>query len=426
MSKPEISKASIFTVGGTVQAGSGVYICRKADTELLELCRKGEFTYVLSTRQIGKSSLMVHTSEQLNREGILSAIVDLTRIGVQVTAEQWYLGVITGIADDLELEIDPVEWWVENHHLGPTQRLTLFFEKVLLANVRERVVIFMDEIDSTIRLPFADDFYATIRYLYNSRAHVPDLQRLSFALLGVATPSELIKDPTRTPFNIGRRVDLTDFTFEEALPLAAGLGPSSHEAREVLRRILSWTGGHPYLTQRLCREIGELSNGSRLESDVDRIVENTFLGRASKDDSNLSFVRDMLTKRAPDRGGVLTTYRKIYRERRPVFDEERSEIKTHLKLSGVVYNDDGLLRVRNRIYRMVFDEQWIKENLPVNLKELIISSSLTAIFMGLAVTGTLFPDSVLGRPWVRFPLFALVLLTSLVTTIRSYTYKLVK
>ena len=38
--------------------------------------------------------------------------------------------------------------------------------------------------------------------------------------LGVATPAQLIKDRRRTPFNIGHRIELTDFTPEEARPLA--------------------------------------------------------------------------------------------------------------------------------------------------------------------------------------------------------------
>src|SRR5213078_4725287 len=97
------------------------------------------------------------------------------------------------------------------------------------------------------------DFYAAIRALYVARAEKPSFQRLSFVLIGVATPGDLIRDPRRTPFNIGRRVELTDFTFDEALPLADGLGLPDDEAQAVLGWVLEWTGGHPYLTQRLCR-----------------------------------------------------------------------------------------------------------------------------------------------------------------------------
>src|SRR5207245_1723772 len=46
----------------------------------------------------------------------------------------------------------------------------------------------------------------------------------TFCLLGVASPSDLIQDTRTTPFNIGHRIELTDFTDAEAAPLAAGLG----------------------------------------------------------------------------------------------------------------------------------------------------------------------------------------------------------
>ena len=119
-------------------------------------------------------------------------------------------------------------------NLGITLRLTRFFQEVVLAEVSEPIVIFVDEIDTTLSLEFTDDFYAAIRYLYVARSTDSNLRRLSFVLIGVATPGDLIRDAKRTPFNIGQRVDLTDFTKEEALPLAEGLGLPSDKAQQVL------------------------------------------------------------------------------------------------------------------------------------------------------------------------------------------------
>jgi hypothetical protein len=74
-------------------------------------------------------------------------------------------------------------------------------------------------------LPFStDEFFAGIRECYNRRTQGPEFERLTFCLLGVASPSDLIRDTRTTPFNIGRRIELTDFTQAEAALLAAGLG----------------------------------------------------------------------------------------------------------------------------------------------------------------------------------------------------------
>lgn len=355
-----MANRDIFTVGGTVQAGTGIYIPRQADEELLNLCRHSTFAYVLTSRQMGKSSLMVRTAEQLSAASITSAIVDLNQLGVQVTAEAWYLGLLTTIEDSLLLNTDVVAWWQQYHTLGITQRLTLFFRDVLLSEVSGRIVIFVDEIDSTLSLDFTDDFFAAIRYLYNARATLPELQRLSFVLVGVATPSDLIDDPKRTPFNIGQRVDLSDFTFKEARPFAAGLKLRRGEALQVLAWALKWTSGHPYLTQRLCQILAGQKPVRWSEAEVDRVVANTFLGEMSEKDHNLQFVRDMMTKRAQDLGGVISLYRAIRQGLYAVSDEDSPEV-AHLKLSGIVRRANGTLHVRNPIYATVFNIEWLEE-----------------------------------------------------------------
>ena len=303
---------SIFTVGGTVQAGGGRYVHRARSTRnCSQLCRAGTFGFVLTARQMGKSSLMVHTAERLAREeGTRSVIIDLSQIGVQVMDETWYLGLIITVARRLRLRTNVFAWWKEQAHLGFAQRMTQFFQDVLLDEVSDPVVIFIDEIDTTLSLPFTDDFFAAIRYVHNARSSVPAFQRLSFILIGVATPNDLINDPKRTPFNVGRRVNVGYFSEEEALPLADGFACAPEEARQHLRWVLSWTGGHPYLTQRLCAAAAEVG-GRMTRETLDHTVAATFFGLKSEEDSNLRFVHDMLTRRAPDPLAVLTTYQSI-------------------------------------------------------------------------------------------------------------------
>ena len=363
----------IYTVGGAVQAGSGIYIKRKADDELLQHCRAGEFAFILSSRQVGKSSLMFRTAQKLEQDGIRSVVVDLSAIGVNISAEEWYLGILDEIKNNLNLKTDIFTWWSERSGLGPAQRMINFLRDVLLKEVNRPVVLFLDEIDSTLSIPFADDFFAAVRAIYNARSTVPDFKRLSFVMIGVATPSDLVADSKRTPFNIGFRVELTDFTFEEALPLAGRLG------KEVLGWILQWTGGHPYLTQMLCEYLSkrEIEVG---EKSVEDAVRNLFEGEQGRYDNNLQFVRDMLTRRAPDIQRVLKTYKDI-RSGKKVTDDERSIPKAHLKISGVVRRENGLLLPRNRIYERAFDLAWIKENTPpIAGRRLILALSFVTVF----------------------------------------------
>ena len=205
-----------FVVGGPVQVDEGTYLERPADEALLKACKKGDFAYVLACRQIGKSSLMNETERKLRDEGIRTAVIDLTLIGRAVDEDTWYFNLTTELAERLKLEVDVNRWWESQPTLStPTKQFLLFLRDVVLREISEPIVIFIDEIDFTLGLDFANDFFAAIRAVYQDRVHHTDYKRLTFVLLGQATPDELIADSRHTPFNIGQEIDLRDFTIEE-------------------------------------------------------------------------------------------------------------------------------------------------------------------------------------------------------------------
>jgi WD40 repeat protein len=363
-----------FTAGGTVQAGNGMYLERAADAELLRLCRDRQFTYILTSRQMGKSSALEHAAQCLAAEGYARAVVDLTGIGVNIPADQWYLGVLAEIEQQLALKTGSCAWWKEHSHLGYTQRLVHYLQRVALAELRDPLIVFIDEIDTTLSLPFADDFFAAIRYLYNARAGFPELSRLSFVLVGTASPSDLIQDPLRTPFNIGHAVELSDFSYSEILPLAQGFDTSEAEAQPFLKAIYGWTGGHPYLTQRLCLAVATAPLAGDPAALVRRIATETFFPEGIGNDTNLRYVRDMLVRKHRIGGDidpvdVLRCYRDVCLGTR-VADEERSPAKNRLKLSGIVSARDGFLATRNAIYERTFDLDWVDEQLALQQESL--------------------------------------------------------
>ena len=260
------SESSFYVTGGTLRPDAPSYVERQADLDLFEGLLNGEFCYVLTSRQMGKSSLMVRTANKLRAQGIHVIALDLTAIGQNLTLEQWYNGFLTSMGDQVGLEDELEEFWIANERLSPVQRWFTAIRKAVLASRPAPAVVFLDEIDTVRSLPFStDEFFAAIRECYNRRSEASEFNRLTFCLLGVATPSDLIRDPRLTPFNIGRRVELHDFTSQEAAQLARGLrgggaGRGSDEddpAQALLARILYWTDGHPYLTQRLCRAVAE-------------------------------------------------------------------------------------------------------------------------------------------------------------------------
>jgi WD40 repeat protein len=356
-----------FVAGGNVQAGDGYYISREADGQLLELCKTSKFANVLAPRQLGKTSLVNHTAECLFEQGIQFVIIDLSPLGKRSTEEiVWYGNLLHEIGEQLEINFDFDEWKKKYDDLGATKMLELFLRDLVLSQIKEPVVIFLDEIDSTINLTFKDDFFAAIRHFYQLRTQHPEFHRLSFVLIGVATPSDLISDTARTPFNLGERVSIKDFSLEEALPLAKGFELPDEHAREVLGWVMKWTNGHPYLTMRLCKIVAEKKRQSWTAGEINKLVEFTFLGEEGVKDNNIQFVSKMLLERIPaevEPGELLVNYQDVWRGK-SVTDNEYSIIKSHLKLSGIVHEVNGFLKVRNEIYSKIFNDKWIKEHLP--------------------------------------------------------------
>jgi hypothetical protein len=368
-----------FKAGGTLHPNAPSYIKRPADDELYQQLLVGQFCYLLTSRQRGKSSLMIRTAERLRQANFKTAIVDLSGIGTQVSREQWYLGIIKRLVVELGLSVDSERWWHAHQALSQVQRFIDFLHDVVLAKIGQRIVIFVDEIDTTLKLNFTDDFFAAIRSVYNLRASDPAYDRLTFVLLGVAAPADLIKDRNRTPFNIGYALDLQELSRDDARPfqddleqLYPGRGPG------ILDRVFYWTNGHPYLTQKICSEIAARSDSNWPDHQVDALVKQLFLTEDARKESNLHFVRSNI-EASPARRQLLRLYQRVY-EGRMVAEDERAALQKRLELSGLIRVEDGMLRVRNEIYRRVFDQAWIKANTPINWIQI---ASVTAVLFAL-------------------------------------------
>lgn len=360
-SSPVMSYTHHYKVGGHLPVDSPSYVTREADHELYRALRDGELCYVLNARQMGKTSLRVRVQNRLVREGFQCAAIDLTSIGSQdITPNQWYAGIMQHLVNGFQLPIQLRTWLRERDDLPPVGRLNELIESVLLKVIEAPIVVFIDEIDTLRSLPFrADDFLAFIRACDR-------FERLTFALIGVETPAELIQNPDCIPFNIGRPIDLNGFRLEEAKPLAKGLLGAVKDPELALEAILGWSGGQPFLTQKICQLVVKQAVIPPVEDTctwIDHVVQKNLINNweAKDEPPHLNVIRDRLLRPEERPGPVLRFYKRILEQGSVPVDNGYEQLR--LKMAGLIVKQDGQLHVHNRLYKTVFDLTWVQQAL---------------------------------------------------------------
>jgi WD40 repeat protein len=350
-----------YAVGGALSSEASTYIKRQADRDLAMYLQAGKFCYILNSRQMGKSSLKLRTMQQLQAEGVICAEIDLTGMGTEgISEEQWYYSIADELATQFDLESNLEAFWDNHNQFSCNQRLAKFIDEVL-EQLNSRIVIFIDEIDQVLSLDFfTDNFFGLIRSCAERQASRSKYQLLSFVLIGVAVPTDLIKNKQRTPLNIGQAIELHGFQLTDDLsPLINGLVNRS-DPRATIKEILDWTGGQPFLTQKVCRLVVESSDDVTIQEIVQRnIIDNW---EYQDNPVHLKTISNRLLGNTEKSSYLLEQYRQIISSDFALKTDSSRE-QQDLRLSGLVVDRGGKLQVYNRIYQQIFNRDWIDQEL---------------------------------------------------------------
>ncbi len=369
-SQPIAADPSRFQfTGGLLERA--IYVERAADRLLPEALLAGEYCHILAPRQIGKTSLCFRTARELSRQGVRCALVDVTAAGTPSTSEEWYFGLVDEIARRLHLP-DPLDVWQKRAGVAPAQRFRDYVRALVETDPDgPPVVVFLDEIEMVRLAPVdVDDFLLILRSFHEERGQSPALRRLSFCLIGVTTPNDLIKNKSVTPFNVSKPIRVDDFTRLECDALGPGLASLDASTPALLDAVYAWTDGHPYMTMRACFELARRKKATRgaEQAAADEVVRDLFLDRPLED-TNLNYAARRFEDTKFERDGArladkLQLYRTVLAHKDPPAHNE-SAVQMELRICGMVKDVEispgqRVLRPRNRIYEQALDGEWLR------------------------------------------------------------------
>ncbi|MDJ0514972.1 MAG: AAA-like domain-containing protein [Trichodesmium sp. MO_231.B1] len=368
---------NFYYVGGTIPFDrQEVYVSRKADKDLLESLKSGQFSYVFNSRQMGKSSLMVNIKEKFKENKDIICI-DYSLQNRPTDESNFYNTLIQNIGEKIDEKFIAVP---QDREIGCND-LTEFFQKVLSSNKTIKIIVFIDEIDVLFDFYWRDNFFGLIRAYSEYKAHSDkqEYRRLTFCLLGVATPFDLIQDNAKSPFNIQcERIELEGFKSNECSNLEAGLKVVAANQKLLMEWIIDWTRGQPFLTQKICHLVVtsglNFSTEEREKMKLDSLVEEKIiengLSEEKDDPEHLRTIRKRLIEDKQVHF-LLNLYQRILNE--GSIESQDDYVYQKLRLSGLVVKREGRLEVFNEIYKRIFNQDWIEEELnniiPIEYKE---------------------------------------------------------
>lgn len=335
-----------------------LYVVREADKQLNQIVHDmGRPGYVLVSRQMGKTNLLLNAKRNLETDVDCFTYLDVSNLFSDI--QSFFRNIVDTILEGKLEGLNLAARQIERSRLKTTglqahkeHELEL---RTILSVVPGKVVICLDEIDALTKVEYSDKVFSQIRSMYFSgRTNFPDFERLTYILSGVADPSELIKNKAISPFNIGAKIYLNDFTLSETVSFVRQSGLVLDQ--EIISRIYYWTSGNPRVTWDICSELeGRLLSGNKLDvATVDDLIATLYL--ATFDLPPVDHIRKIVEADREIRSAVIALH---YNKAQSLTDK----IKDKLYLAGITTpkSTDGAVAFRSRIVSEALSERWLLE-----------------------------------------------------------------
>ncbi len=371
------------TQGGTLPLTSPTYVSRKVDKELYQFAavkhESNRVCSVLAPRQMGKSSLMARTAKRLSDRGSICVQINLQELGRVTSDESLWYSLLEEICKQVDetLEQNPAvnftsaldEAWYAKQDKSAAKRFTSFLCEQILPNIQsKKLIIFLDEIQSLIKWKLQDSFIGYIKAT-SEKINQPILQKLNFVLLGVAKPSEFVSSSEVT-LNVGQKLEIGYLT-GDCQPLHQGLKKVTSQPEAVIKIILDWTGGQPFLTQLICSLVTEqetVNKNLNWSNQIQQLINEQIITnwRVQDRQSHLQEIENYFIRiseqEKSEKLAALNHYRTILQQGKIPWNETDNS-QWDLLISGLVTKQvtstGSYLQVANPIYQQIFNQDWL-------------------------------------------------------------------
>ncbi|MCB9457020.1 MAG: AAA-like domain-containing protein [Anaerolineaceae bacterium] len=244
--QPPVENVILERPDGTMRAESLFYIERQGDRILKrELSTEGATIVIKAPRQVGKSSMLVHSIRYSEEIGKKVAILDFQSLDTLSDPELFYQEFCAAISERLGLENQVAEVWKRTR--SNTRACTVYMEQYVLSKLNMPLVLGIDETDRMFDCPFRSDFFGMLRSWHNSRGSGNEWRKLDMVLVISTEPYMLIENSAQSPFNVGEIIELEDFSKNDVEELNARHG--NPFSIPELNELYKLTSGHPYLVR---------------------------------------------------------------------------------------------------------------------------------------------------------------------------------
>ncbi len=246
---PPVSAPTFDQPEGQVSLESAFYVERPPiEADCYEaIVKPGALIRVKAPRQMGKTSLMSRILYHAAQHGYQTASLNFQSADAEflTNLDQFLQWFCASIAWELEREDKLETYW--KGILGSKNKCTNYFQRYLLSEIINPLVLGLDEVDQIFQHPdIATDFFGLLRAWHERGKNELVWQKLRLVIVHskeVYIPLNI----NQSPFNVGLPIELPELNQVQVEDLVRR--HNLDLSVEQVEQLMAMVGGHPYLVR---------------------------------------------------------------------------------------------------------------------------------------------------------------------------------